>query len=102
MAEEDLATLGTLAKTPSSVEVADRGRIKPPNGDHTVAINWDGPEHDVGEVVDERLIAGYEFAWENPDGALERVATVRTYWLSEGFSSYRLDFWSERLVTVLP
>jgi hypothetical protein len=102
MEASDLATLGTLAKTASSVEIADRGRVKPPSGDQTVSINWDGPEHEVGEVVDDRFIAGYKFAWEDPDDALEQIATVRTYWLSEGFSSYRLDFWSERLVTVLP
>ncbi|RXK47726.1 hypothetical protein [Halorientalis pallida] len=102
MGAADLATLGTVAKTPSSVEVADRGRIKPPNGDHTVAINWDGPEHEVGDVVDERIVAGYEFAWEDPADSLERIATVRTYWLSEGYSSFRLNYWSARLVTVLP
>lgn len=98
----DLATLGTLARNPSDVEVADRGRIKPPNGEHTVSIDWDGPTHEVGDVVDERLIAGYEFAWEDPDESLERVATVRTFWLREGYSCYLLDYWSDRLITVLP
>jgi hypothetical protein len=84
MEAADLATLGTLAKTASGVEIADRSRIKPPTCDHSVSINWEKPDHEVGAAVDDRLIAGYEFAWEDPDGALEQVATVRTYWLSEG------------------
>lgn len=99
---EDLATLGRIALDPATVPVIKEQMVHPPNSIREISVEWEGPTHQVGERVDDAMIAGYEFTWENPDEALECVATVRTYRLRNSHSRYRVDYRSERLATVVP
>lgn len=99
---EDLATLGRIALDPATVPVAQERMVQPPNSTREISVEWDGPTHQVGDRVNDTIIAGYEFTWENPDNALECVATVRTYRLRNSHSRYRVDYHSDRLATVVP
>ncbi|MFD1588227.1 hypothetical protein ACFR9U_14690 [Halorientalis brevis] len=99
---EDLATLGRIALDPASVPVAQERMVQPPNSTGEISVEWDGPTHQVGERVNDAIIAGYEFTWENPGDTLECVATVRTYRLRNSHSRYRVDYHSDRLAAVVP
>lgn len=74
----------------------------PENEQPVVAVDWEGPCHHVGDVVDDEIVAGYEFSWEKPEDSIETVATVRTYRIRNSYSTYRVDYRSDRVATTVP
>ncbi|WP_256867919.1 hypothetical protein [Halorientalis salina] len=99
---EGLATLGRIVLDPAMVPVAQERMVQLPNSTREIHVEWDGPTHQVGECVDDAIVAGYKFTWENPDDALECIATVRTYRIKNSHSRYRVEYRSDRIATVIP
>lgn len=76
----DLATLGRIVTDSSRVFDSEQISGRSPEFDRSaVTIEWEGPDHQVGDVVDGDIVAGYESFWERPEASIETVATVRTY-----------------------
>jgi hypothetical protein len=96
----DLAVLGRLETDPDAIGTRLRRGIEPPISGKQISVDWE-PRHEVGEVVDDDIIAGYEVVWETPEDALETVATVRTYRLTNSYSRYKIDHRSDRLATMV-
>ncbi|MBX0297715.1 hypothetical protein [Haloarcula nitratireducens] len=98
----DLAQLASLTTDPSSIQGSVGRGIQPPRGGETIVAEWDGPGHPVGYLEDGDIIAGYEFHWETPAGALEDVATVRTYRLTQSYGTWTVEYRTDRIATVVP
>jgi len=98
----DLAQLAGLATDPSVIQGTVGRGIQPPTGGDPIVADWDGPDHAVGDRVDGAIIAGYEFAWEQSEDCLEAVATVRTYRVRSSYSSWVVDYRTQRLASVVP
>jgi len=88
-------TLATLAQlTTSSADInASKGslRERPDGRKFELSEGWSGADHDVSSVVNDKILAGWRFEWDQPEGTPETVATVATYWLEDGYSHWRLE-----------
>jgi len=98
----DLAQLHGLTSDPSVIQGTVSRGVQPTNGGDTVSVEWDGPEHPVGYLDEGDVVAGYEFAWEQPDESLEDVAVVREYRITQNHSRWTVDYRTHRLASVVP
>ena len=88
---ETLVMLSNLQTDPGAVTRKECNVTEPNGASVTLSEGWDGPNHQVGDVVEDKILAGFRFEWDTPEYSPETIATVATYWLadSRGYTLHR-------------
>lgn len=61
----ELSVAGSCVTDPSKIPGWKQTReMNPPLSGEAIEVNWDGPEHAVGEETPYGVVVGYRFAWE--------------------------------------